>query len=121
MERFVAYLTEEYKGAFPFWLAPIQVRVLPVNNKIHADYAQTIHDELRRKGYRVETDMREEKLGYKVRDAQTQKIPYLLVIGDQEQDSRSVTYRSYNSEKQVTVPFQEFLDKIARETKNNIK
>jgi len=121
MERFVAYLTEEYKGAFPFWLAPIQIRVLPVNNKIHADYAQMIHDALRRKGHRVETDRREEKLGYKVRDAQTQKIPYLLVIGDQEQESKSVTYRSYNSEKQITVPFQDFLDKIERETKNNIK
>lgn len=121
MERFVAYLTEEYKGAFPFWLAPVQIRVLPVNNKVHADYAETIHAELKRKGYRVETDRREEKLGYRVRNAQTEKIPYLLVIGDQEQESKSVTYRSYNSEKQITVPFSEFLEKIGRETKSSIK
>lgn len=121
MERFVAYLTEEYKGAFPFWLAPVQIRVLPVNNKVHADYAETIHAELKRKGYRVETDRREEKLGYRVRTAQTEKIPYLLVIGDQEQESKSVTYRSYNSEKQITVPFSEFLEKIGRETKSSIK
>lgn len=109
MERFVAYLTEEYKGAFPFWLAPVQVKVLPVNNEIHGEYAKAIVLKMNKAGYRVELDLRDEKLGYKVRDAQTNKIPYTLVIGDQEMEQHSVTYRAYQSNEQIKVSMDEFM------------
>ncbi|MBR3335914.1 MAG: threonine--tRNA ligase, partial [Bacillus sp. (in: Bacteria)] len=79
MERFVAFLIEEYKGAFPTWLAPVQVQVIPVSPQVHLDYAKKVQDELRRAGIRVELDTREEKIGYKIREAQMQKIPYMLV------------------------------------------
>ena len=84
MERFVAFLIEEYKGAFPTWLAPIQVQVIPVSPDVHFDYAKKVHDQLKSKGFRVELDDRNEKMGYKIREAQMQKIPYMLVVGDQE-------------------------------------
>lgn len=74
MERFVAFLIEEYKGAFPTWLAPVQVQVIPVSPQVHLDYAKKVQDELRRAGIRVELDTREEKIGYKIREAQMQKF-----------------------------------------------
>ncbi len=109
MERFVAYLTEEYKGAFPFWLAPVQVRVIPVHNVYHKVYAESIRDQLQSKGYRVELDLREEKLGYKIREVQTLKIPYSLVLGDKERDESQVTYRAYGSQQQISVSLAEFI------------
>ena len=121
MERFVAYLTEEYKGAFPFWLAPVQVKVLPVNVDIHMDYVMKVHECLKQHGYRVESDLRQEKLGYKIREVQTQKIPYSLVLGDNEKDEGLVTYRKYGEQAQITVSFDEFLLMIQKETKNNLK
>ena len=84
MERFVAFLIEEYKGAFPAWLAPVQVQVIPVSPEIHFDYAKQVQDQLKAQGFRVELDSRNEKIGYKIREAQMQKIPYMLVVGDQE-------------------------------------
>jgi len=121
MERFVAYLTEEYKGAFPFWLAPVQVKILPVNVGVHQEFVIEIHQLLKQKGYRVESDLREEKLGYKIREVQTQKIPYSLVLGDKEKDERLVTYRKYGSSEQITVSIDEFVDLISSEMKNNLK
>lgn len=117
MERFVAYLIEEYKGAFPFWLAPVQVKVLPVNVLHHSDYVIKIHETLKAEGFRVESDLREEKLGYKIREAQTMKIPYSLVIGDKEKELSQVTYRPYGSQEQITISFSEFLMKIRQENK----
>jgi threonyl-tRNA synthetase len=116
MERFVAYLTEEYKGAFPFWLAPVQVRVLPVHNEYHQAYAKQIVEKMQHAGYRVEIDLRDEKLGYKIREVQSQKIPYSLVLGDKEKEEGLVTYRAYGSQKQVTVSVDAFMlmiDKLA--------
>ena len=84
MERFVAFLIEEYKGAFPTWLAPVQVEVIPVSNEVHFDLCKTIEEKLVAAGFRVEMDDREEKIGYKIREAQMQKIPYMLVLGDKE-------------------------------------
>lgn len=110
MERFVAYLIEEYKGAFPFWLAPTQVMVIPVNESVHDAYAQEVIQKL--KGYRVEYDNRNEKMGYKIRSAQTLKIPYMLVLGDQEMQDGSVTFRRYGQKEQHTVSFSEFLEMI---------
>jgi threonyl-tRNA synthetase len=121
MERFVAYLTEEYKGAFPFWLAPVQVKILPVNVGIHQEFVIEIHQLLKQKGFRVESDLREEKLGYKIREVQTQKIPYSLVLGDKEKDERLVTYRKYGSSEQITVSIDEFVELISSEMKNNLK
>jgi threonyl-tRNA synthetase len=115
MERFVAYLTEEYKGAFPFWLAPVQVKVLPVNVLHHMNYVVEIHEKLKLKGLRVESDLREEKLGYKIREVQTQKIPYSLVLGDKEKEEGLVTYRKYGSLEQVTVKIDDFIEMVQKE------
>ncbi len=117
MERFVAYLTEEYKGAFPFWLSPVQVKVLPVNVTHHHKYVMDIHEKLKKSGFRVESDLREEKLGYKIREAQTMKIPYSLVLGDKEMAEGLVTYRKYGSQEQITVSYEAFLDLIQAENK----
>jgi threonyl-tRNA synthetase len=121
MERFVAYLTEEYKGAFPFWLAPVQLKVIPVNNELHQAYANEITDILSKLGYRAELDVREEKLGYKIREAQTNKIPYQLVLGDQEKQEQSLTYRKYGEQAQVKVSLDDFLAMIQKEMINNFK
>ncbi|MDY0074360.1 MAG: threonine--tRNA ligase [Acholeplasmataceae bacterium] len=117
MERFVAYLIEEYKGAFPFWLAPVQVKVLPVNVLHHKDYVMNVHEQLKQLGFRVESDLREEKLGYKIREVQTMKIPYSLVLGDREQDEKLVTYRRYGETNQITVPLEQFIQMIQQENK----
>ena len=114
MERFVAYLTEEYKGAFPFWLAPVQVRVIPVHNTYHKAYAEAVRDKLQKEGYRVELDFRDEKLGYKIREVQTLKIPFSLVLGDKERDEDLVTYRAYGSQKQVSVSLDDFIRMVCK-------
>lgn len=103
MERFVAFLIEEYKGAFPTWLAPVQVQVIPVSPQVHLDYAKKVQDELRRAGMRVELDTREEKIGYKIREAQMQKIPYMLVVGDNEVTENGVNVRKYGEQKSETI------------------
>ncbi len=103
MERFVAFLTEETKGAFPTWLAPMQVEIIPVNIDLHYDYARLLQDELKSQGVRVEIDDRNEKMGYKIREAQMKKIPYQIVVGDQEVEHQEVNVRKYGSEKQESV------------------
>lgn len=123
IERFIGILIEHYAGAFPLWLAPVQIKILPVNNEHHLDYAKEVNQTLKRLGYRVELDMRNEKLGYRIREAQTQKIPYSLVIGDKEKELVSVTYRKYGTQEQVTVSLNEFIDIIKDELiiiKNNV-
>ena len=109
MERFVAFLTEETKGAFPTWLAPMQVEIIPVNVDLHYDYARLLQDELKSQGVRVEIDDRNEKMGYKIREAQMKKIPYQIVVGDQEVENQEVNVRKYGSEKQESVEQDEFL------------
>ncbi len=115
MERFVAYLIEEYKGAFPLWLAPVQLKVIPVNLNFHEDFAVELSEIFKKRGIRVELDLRNEKLGYKIREAQTKKIPYQLVIGDKEVDNRSVTYRRYGKIDQTSVALDEFIELIENE------
>ncbi|MCY8230016.1 threonine--tRNA ligase, partial [Bacillus spizizenii] len=90
MERFVAFLIEEHKGALPTWLAPVQFQVIPVSPSVHLDYAKKVQERLQREGLRVEVDSRDEKIGYKIREAQMQKIPYMLVVGDQEAENGAV-------------------------------
>ena len=109
MERFVAFLTEETKGAFPTWLAPMQVEIIPVNIDLHYDYARLLQDELKSQGVRVEIDDRNEKMGYKIREAQMKKIPYQIVVGDQEVEHQEVNVRKYGSEKQELVEKDEFI------------
>ncbi|WP_242213649.1 threonine--tRNA ligase [Bacillus cereus group sp. BfR-BA-01383] len=117
MERFVAFLIEEYKGAFPTWLAPVQVQVIPVSPQVHLDYAKKVQDELRRAGIRVELDTREEKIGYKIREAQMQKIPYMLVVGDNEVTENGVNVRKYGEQKSETIALDAFVDMIKVEGK----
>lgn len=117
MERFVAFLIEEYKGAFPTWLAPVQVQVIPVSPDAHFDYAKEVQDLLKSKGLRVEMDERNEKIGYKIREAQMQKIPYMLVIGDNEIQERDVNVRKYGEQKSETVSLEKFVDEIEKEAK----
>lgn len=115
MERFVAFLIEEYKGVFPTWLAPVQAKIIPVSLQAHLDYAKDVEDKLRREGIRVELDSRDEKLGYKIREAQTQKVPFALVLGDKEMESDSVNYRRYGEQDTETLVFDQFVDFIKDE------
>ncbi|HBH9992934.1 TPA: threonine--tRNA ligase [Staphylococcus aureus] len=109
MERFVAFLTEKTKGAFPTWLAPKQVQIIPVNVDLHYDYARQLQDELKSQGVRVSIDERNEKMGYKIREAQMQKIPYQIVVGDKEVENNQVNVRQYGSQDQETVEKDEFI------------
>ncbi|AMB99617.1 threonine--tRNA ligase [Aerococcus urinaehominis] len=118
MERFVAYLLEEYKGAFPLWLAPEQAVLIPVNEDAHGDHVYKIADQMKAAGFRVKVDDRNEKMGYKIREAQTQKIPYQLVFGDQEIENNTVTVRRYGSKKTDTIPFADFLSQAQDQIKN---
>ncbi|EEL49035.1 threonine--tRNA ligase [Bacillus cereus] len=117
MERFVAFLIEEYKGAFPTWLAPVQVQVIPVSPQVHLDYAKKVQEELQRAGIRVEVDTREEKIGYKIREAQMQKIPYMLVVGDNEVTENGVNVRKYGEQKSETIALDAFVEMIKVEGK----
>ena len=118
MERFIAYLTEIYMGAFPTWLAPIQAEIIPVNLDAHSDYAKKVRDELRAKGFRAEIDFRNEKLGYKIRESQTQKVPYTLVLGDDEMNAGTVNVRPYGTEEQNTESLDEFIAKLTDDVKH---
>ncbi|MDD6420916.1 MAG: threonine--tRNA ligase [Lactobacillus delbrueckii] len=118
MERFIAYLTEIYKGAFPTWLAPVQAEIIPVNLDAHSDYAKKVRDELRAKGFRAEIDFRNEKLGYKIRESQTQKVPYTLVLGDDEMKAGTVNVRPYGTEEQNSESLAEFMDKLSKDVAN---
>ncbi len=118
MERFIAYLIEEYKGAFPTWLAPVQMQVIPVSPEVHLDYANELREKLVAEGFRVELDEREEKIGYKIREAQMQKIPYMLVLGDQEKESGEVNVRKYGEKQSESMPFEKFAELVKAELKN---
>ena len=118
MERFIAYLTEIYKGAFPTWLAPVQAEIIPVNLDAHSDYAKKVRDELVAKGFRAEIDFRNEKLGYKIRESQTQKVPYTLVLGDEEMNAGRVNVRPYGTEEQNSESLAEFMDKLSKDVAN---
>src|SRR5699024_1111966 len=115
IECFVVFLLEEYKGVFPTWLAPVQAEVIPVAPKAHLDYAEKVADKLRLAGVRVEVDERDEKIGYKIREAQTQKVPFSLVLGDKEIESDSVNVRRYGEKKTETLVFDKFVSVINKE------
>ena len=113
-DRFISFLIEETKGAFPIWLAPVQVKLLTISDN-HKEYAQKVKEKLEDKGIRVELDARSEKIGYKIREAQLQKIPYMLVIGDKEKESETVGVRSRKEGDIGAMPINEFLSKILNE------
>lgn len=119
MERFVAYLLERYKGAFPTWLAPTQAVVIPVNEEAHGDVVVELVREMKTKGLRVESDLRNEKMGYKIREAQTLKIPYQIVIGDSEIEENQLSVRKYGEKKTVSVDRDEFLASLIEEASKN--
>ena len=121
MERFTAYLTEMYKGAFPTWLAPHQVDIIPVKNDLHMDYVNDLSSKLRAHGIRVTVDDRNEKMGYKIRQAQVNKIPYTLVIGDEEVSNGTVTVRKYGEEKTNTMTKAEFKNLLFEDIENYIR
>ena len=116
IERFIGILTEHYAGAFPTWLAPVQVKVLPITDRSR-DYAQSIYDKLGELGVRAETDFRSEKIGYKIREAQMQKIPYMLVVGDKEAESGLVAVRTRAGGDEGTMTLDEFLAKLEKQIK----
>lgn len=101
IERFIGILIEHFAGVFPLWLAPVQVKVLPVNNEYHLDYAKEVTELLKDKGFKVELDAREEKLGYRIREGQMEKVPYLLVLGNNERDEKTVTYRKHGEQNKL--------------------
>ena len=116
MERFIGILTEHYAGAFPTWMAPIQVKVLPISEK-HVEYANQLAKQMRHDYVRVEVDDRNEKIGYKIRQAQMEKVPYMLVVGDKEMEDNSVNVRKHGGDELGTVPFDEFFNSIKIEIK----
>jgi threonyl-tRNA synthetase len=114
MERFIGVLIEHYAGAFPVWLAPVQAVVLTVTDR-HIPYAEKVHRQLIQKGIRVEMDFRNEKLGFKIREAQIQKIPYMLVIGDREEKEGTLSPRKRSGETMKSMRAEEFIAQVESE------
>ena len=112
IDRFIAYYLEETKGNLPVWLSPVQVNIIPVNNEIHLDYCNEVKDILISHGIRVQVDSRDEKLSYRMRESQTKKIPYTLVLGDKEIESRSVNYRLHGTDKTNILSLDDFVKMI---------
>ena len=119
IERFIGVITEHYAGAFPVWLSPVQVKVMPITDRT-ADYAKEVARKLDELGVRVETDLRNEKIGYKIREAQMQKIPYMLVVGDREAEAGAVAVRTRAGVDMGAMPFEDFAAKIGEEIKNRV-
>ncbi|MBQ9011440.1 MAG: threonine--tRNA ligase, partial [Bacilli bacterium] len=117
-DRFTAFLLEETKGALPLWLSPTQVNIIPVNNKYHLEYAKELEKLFIDNNIRVKLDSRDEKLGYRMRESVTHKIPYALVIGDKERDNNTVNYRKYGTEETVSISKDEFIKMIKEEIIN---
>ena len=112
IERFMGVLIEHFAGAFPLWLSPVQVNVIPVNNEYHLKYAEELLNEIKNNDIRVKLDDREEKLSYKMRESQTKKVPLTLIIGDNERDNNLVSYRLHGSKETVTCKKEEFISKV---------
>lgn len=121
LDRFIAFLLEETKGYLPLWLAPHQVNIIPVNNNYHLEYAKEVENLLKNKGIRVNLDDREEKVGYKMREAIMSKYPYILVLGDNEKQNKTITYRTSQSEEKVTLSLDEFANKVKEEIENKTR
>ncbi len=114
IERFFGILIEHFAGAFPLWLSPNQINIIPVNNKYHLDYSKELESKLLNAGLRVIVDDREEKLSYKIRESQTKKIPITIIIGDKEKDNNNITYRIYGQEESNTIEIDKFILKVSK-------
>ena len=117
-DRFTAFLIEETKGVFPLWLSPLQVNIIPVNIEAHLEYALKVKKQLEENLIRVNLDDRDEKLGYKMRESQMNKIPYTLVLGDKEKESNTINYREYQKEATIEIGVNDFINKLKEEIKN---
>ena len=117
-DRFTAFYIEETKGLFPLWLSPKQIEIIPVNSEIHSEYAHKVKDKLLENGFRVEVDDRNEKLGYRVREAQISKTPICLICGDNEAANNSVTIRRHGSQEQISIQVDELITKLKEEINN---
>ena len=117
-DRFTAFILEETKGAFPLWLAPISINIIPVNNEYHLEYATRVKELLESNGVRVNLDSRNEKLGYKMRESQTRKIPMTLILGDMERDKEEISYRLYGEKDTTTLKLDEFITLVNDKIKN---
>ena len=118
IDRFMALMIEEFKGAFPAWLAPLQVNIIPVSNEHHLEYSNMVKEKLLEANLRANVDSRDEKLGYRMRESQTKKIPYSLIIGDAERDNNQVSFRKYGETNTTTVSIDEFISFLNEEIKN---
>ncbi len=118
LDRFMAYIIEETKGAFPLWLSPVQVNILPVNNQYHLEYAKEIKEWLDNQDIRTSLDDREEKVGYRIRESVMKKNPYTLILGQKEVDNKNISYRKYGSEDTITLSKDEFINLLKDEIKN---
>ena len=112
IERFIGILIEHYAGAFPLWLSPVQVNIIPVNNDYHLEYSKEVLNKLDNLGIRVKLDNRDEKLSYKMRESQTKKIPITIILGDKEKDSNLISYRLFGNNETITVSEDEFINKV---------
>ncbi|MGN1337478.1 MAG: threonine--tRNA ligase [Candidatus Coprovivens sp.] len=121
IDRFMAFYLEETKGYLPAWLAPKQVEVIPVNIQYHEEYAAEVYEALKKAGFRVEFDNRNEKLGYKLREKIIKKIPYMLILGQNEVDNKTISYRRAGSEETTTVTLEEFIDLLNNDVKNKVR
>lgn len=120
IDRFLGILIEHFGGSFPTWLAPVQVKVIPVSNEIHRDYVEEITQKLKQEELRVEPDLREEKLGYKMREAQIKKVPYILVVGDNELKNQSINVRQYSQNDSDEVKLEAFISKLKQTVESRI-
>ena len=118
IERFIGILIEHYAGAFPLWLSPVQVNIIPVNNEYHLEYSNKIYNLLRENNIRVNINLKDEKLSYKMRESQTKKIPYTLIIGDNEKDNNLISYRCFKSKETITLTCDEFINKLKEQILN---
>ena len=118
LDRFIAYYLEETKGNLPLWLAPVQVNIIPVNNEYHLEYAKEIYELLKNNNIRVELDNREEKLGYRMRESQTRKIPYTLILGDKEKEDKTISFRLHGEKETTTVSVDEFIKLLKEKIEN---
>ena len=115
IERFIGIITEHFAGHFPTWLAPVQVNIIPVNSEYHLEYAEKVKEALEQIGVRVEIDSRDEKLGYRMRESQLRKIPYNLVLGDQENETETVNVRKFGQKEEQKIKLEEFVQNIKKE------
>ena len=120
-ERYMAILLEQTKGVLPLWLSPIQVQFIPVNNEVHGKYAAKLQQKLVKLGFRAKIDDTDNRVGYKIRNAQTKKVPYQIVIGDEEVKSKdkTITYRQYGKTEEIKVPFSKFVSMIKKQIKEH--